>query len=205
MKTLRAMKNKPSKRKRIRDRNAAIRFASKIMRHKSGYVILEVETTGLGPHDVIISLAITDMDGRVLLDTHVKPAMKTEIPRNVTILTGISMEMLRDAPGFGQVYPKFQEITRDKTILTYDTGFTGEYLKETIWQEGLRIKTPRTKPFAQYYAMFKGDWLPERKRYRIPLINAPERTLVADCRAEVMVLQEMADDKPEGKVWWWLW
>ena len=202
MKKLQAMKNEPSKNKRIRDRNRAIRFAAKVLRRKSRYVILEVETTGLGPRDVIISMAVTNLNGAVLLDTLVKPVMKSEIPGNVTILTGISMEMLRDAPIFMQLYPKFREITAGKTVLTYDTGFAGRYLKETLRQEGLRMKLPRIKPFATRYAMFRGEWLPERNTYKIPLLHTPDRTLTGDCKAALNALEEMAGSEVERNRWW---
>jgi len=69
-------------------RNNAIRFARGVLAQKQNYLILDTETTGLGEKDVIIQMALIDLDGNVLLDSLVKPKKKKSISREATEVVG---------------------------------------------------------------------------------------------------------------------
>jgi len=67
-----------------------------------GCLILDTETTGLGDDAEIVEIAVIDSEGRVLLDTLVKPV--NPIPAEATAIHGITNEMVQDAESWPYVY-----------------------------------------------------------------------------------------------------
>ena len=55
------------------DRQARAREWAQWVLSTPGIVIIDTETTGIGPCDEVIELAVLDTHGRVLLDTLVRP------------------------------------------------------------------------------------------------------------------------------------
>ncbi len=77
------------------------------------YAILDIETTGLSPiNDKITEIAIYIHDGKNVINqysTLINP--DRNIPYNITRITGITNEMVKDAP-------QFWEVAKDIVILT---------------------------------------------------------------------------------------
>jgi len=77
------------------------------------YAIVDVETTGLSPvFDRIIEIAVVVYDGQQTLETYstlVNPEVR--LAPNVTRLTGITNELLQDAPKFYEIARKIVELT----------------------------------------------------------------------------------------------
>ena len=79
------------------------------------YAIVDIETTGgQSPADRITEIAIIIHDGEKIIDEFtslINPERR--IPYFVSRLTGISDEMVMDAPRFFEVAKKIVEITED--------------------------------------------------------------------------------------------
>jgi DNA polymerase III subunit epsilon len=96
------------------------------------YAIVDIETTGGSARlERITEIAIYIHDGEKIVDeysTLVNP--ERGIPYFITSLTGISNEMVEDAPKFFEVARKIVEITEGKTFVAHNAGFDYGFLKE---------------------------------------------------------------------------
>ncbi|BCC80200.1 MULTISPECIES: 3'-5' exonuclease [Bacillus] len=63
-----------------------------IFNNKSNFLVLDTQTTGLGETDEIVEIAVTDLDGKTLLNTLVKPTVP--ISDDATMIHGITNKMV---------------------------------------------------------------------------------------------------------------
>jgi DNA polymerase III subunit epsilon len=84
------------------------------------YLILDTETTGLGPGE-IIQIAIIDQTGQSLLNTFVKPV--DPIPTEATSIHGITSELCEFAPTWAVVREQVLSIIANKNLLVYNANF----------------------------------------------------------------------------------
>ncbi len=111
---------------------------------KGTYVVFDLETTGLnsyslsGTMDDIIELgACKIVDGTICerLSTYVKPTK--EITREITDLTGITPDMVSDAPEIGDVMADFFLFTRGATLVGHNViGFDWKFIDFYAQREG---------------------------------------------------------------------
>ena len=104
------------------------------------YVVFDLETTGLSPFkDEIIEIGAVkvDKEGKIVdtFSTLVKPAQP--VSEFVQNLTGISNEMLKDAPSIYTALPKFVVFVGDEIVVghnvTFDIAFVQQ--KAKIYQD----------------------------------------------------------------------
>ncbi len=93
------------------------------------YVVFDLETTGLKPeHAEIIEIgAVKIVDGRIVDQFQTFVGGGTMIPQNITALTGITNEMIADAPSARDVLPQFAAFCEGCCLVAhnaeFDTGF----------------------------------------------------------------------------------
>lgn len=89
------------------------------------YVVFDLETTGLEPaKDEIIEIgACKIQDGKIIetFATFVKPTKK--IPKEITELTGITEEMVADAPTINYVMPDFYKFCHGSIMVAHNISF----------------------------------------------------------------------------------
>lgn len=89
------------------------------------YVVFDVETTGLESRkDEIIEIgACKIINGKIeeVFSTFVKPTKK--IPKEITELTGITEEMVKDAPTINYVMPDFYKFCDGATLVAHNIQF----------------------------------------------------------------------------------
>jgi DNA polymerase-3 subunit epsilon len=107
-------------------------------------VFLDLETTGLSPRDD----GITEI-GAVILrageeprewSTLVKPPLP--IPPEIAALTGITNEMVRDAPRFAEVAQALAELLDGAVLVAHNARFDYAFLKQAFAREGLAFFVP---------------------------------------------------------------
>lgn len=108
------------------------------MATKRKYAIVDIETTGGMPRrDKITEIAILIHDGTKVIDqfdTLINP--ERSIPSEITRITGITNEMVHDAPKFYEVAKQIIEIL-DKTIfVAHNVRFDYSFIKEEFQQLG---------------------------------------------------------------------
>ena len=98
------------------------------------YVVVDVEATGAKlPPNRIIELGAYRISGRKIVDsflTLVNPEIP--IPRFVMTLTGISNEMVKEAPLFADVAPRWLEFVKDAVLIAHNSPFDTNFLNHEI-------------------------------------------------------------------------
>ena len=102
------------------------------------FAILDIETTGGSPKtEKITEIAIFFHDGEKVVDewsTLLNP--EKNIPYFITGLTGITNEMVADAPKFYEVAKELVELTEDHTIIGHNVNFDYSFIKSEFKRLG---------------------------------------------------------------------
>lgn len=102
------------------------------------YAILDIETTGGSPKsEKITEIAIFIHNGTEIIDefsTLINP--EKSIPYFITGLTGISNELVADAPKFFEVARKIVEITEDCIVVGHNVQFDYSFIRSEFQQLG---------------------------------------------------------------------
>lgn len=103
------------------------------------YVVLDIETTGFDPNfDEIIELAgikYTDRVETARFDSLVRP--ENAIGSYITMLTGITNDMVADAPRIADILPGFLDFVGDAVIVGHNVGFDINFLYDNAERLGL--------------------------------------------------------------------
>jgi len=98
------------------------------------YVVVDVEATGAKlPPNRIIELGAYSISGRKIVDsflTLVNPEIF--IPRFVMALTGINNEMVKTAPVFAEVAPRWLEFVEDAVLIAHNAPFDTTFINHEI-------------------------------------------------------------------------
>lgn len=109
---------------------------------RSLYTIVDIETTGGSSRsDRITEIAIFVHDGEKVIDQFVSLINpERSIPYFITGLTGISNEMVADAPKFYEVARKIVEITEGKIFVAHNAGFDYHFIRQEFKNLGYKFK-----------------------------------------------------------------
>ena len=106
------------------------------------YTIIDIETTGGRPQfDKITEIAVFVHDGNKIIDKFeslVNP--EQTIPYFITALTGISNEMVADAPKFYELAKKIIEITEGNIFVAHNAKFDYGFIQEEFKNLGYTFK-----------------------------------------------------------------
>lgn len=99
-------------------------------------VVLDLETTGLSPHrHKITEIAAVKVQGREILDSfHTLVNPEQPIPRFITKLTGITDDMVKDAPTIEHALPSLKEFMGDLAIVGHNVAFDYGFLAHNFRQ-----------------------------------------------------------------------
>lgn len=100
-----------------------------ILNNKDGYVILDVEATGLDFDDKIIEISIIDMHGNTLLNTYVNT--DKEINYSAYEIHGITKEDIKDSPKFEDIIKDIEKAILNKRVLAYNSEFDIRLLRQS--------------------------------------------------------------------------
>jgi DNA polymerase III subunit epsilon len=102
------------------------------------YAIVDIETTGGSPrYEKITEIAIMIHDGEKIVDefvTLINP--EKNIPYFITNLTGITNEMVADAPKFYEVARKIVELTDNKIFVAHNVNFDYNFIRSEFQNLG---------------------------------------------------------------------
>lgn len=174
------------------------------------FLILDTETTGVDSNAEIVSLAIIDARGSILMNERFKPVQP--IPLGATNIHGITNEMVADCRSFP--YQDVFNLINGKQVVVYNADFDSAMLYRstkvvtTAYFDWHRIATWHCvmKEFARIY----GDWDYRRKSFRwqklatamayynVPVVNAHDA--LADCLSTLEVCRAMVGNHPVQEV-----
>ena len=170
-------------------------------------LILDVETTGLDGSAEIVSISIIDHNGNVRLSTYVKPIKPINEHGRAYAVNGISNAMVANAPRFGEIYPFIEWVTRNKTIIAYNSDFDEGMIETHLKRYSLPalhnvewycLMTWFATGYGRYnYRRRRHDWvsLVDACRYMDVDHTAPHEA-VGDCQASLRLLRALATWKP---------
>jgi DNA polymerase-3 subunit epsilon len=107
------------------------------------YAVVDVETTGgMSARHRITEIAIFVHDGRQIVEefsTLLNP--EAIIPYGITRLTGISNEMVADAPRFCEVAKTIVELTRGRIFVAHHAAFDYHFIRSEFLRLGYSFKS----------------------------------------------------------------
>ncbi len=96
------------------------------------FAIIDIETTGNSyKHGQITEIAIIQHNGKEITGSFsslIRPEM--DIPLFITRLTGITNEMVKDAPRFYEIARKIVEMTSGRIFVAHNVQFDYRFVKE---------------------------------------------------------------------------
>ncbi len=101
------------------------------------FCVVDLETTGSGPQASITEFGAVKVRGGEVLGefrTLVNPG--THIPGFIAVLTGITNQMVADAPSLAQVLPSWLEFSRGSVLVAHNARFDIGFLKRACEQFG---------------------------------------------------------------------
>ncbi len=96
-----------------------------------GFIVLDIETTGINPmYHKITEIGAIKIEKETIVETfnHLINPM-ADIPKNITQLTGITNEMVKDKPTIEWVLPRFISFTEEYPILGHNIHFDYSFIK----------------------------------------------------------------------------
>ncbi len=108
---------------------------------RDSYVVFDIETTGFSPvkNRIIEIGAVKVEDGRIVdkFSTFVNP--KTPIPFRIEQLTGISDEMVMDAPVIEEVLPEFLKFCEGTIFVAHNASFDMSFIMENAARQNIPL------------------------------------------------------------------
>jgi DNA polymerase-3 subunit epsilon len=129
-------------------------------------VLLDCETTGgRAKYHRVIEIGLLVIENGQLVETwqsFINP--ETIIPRHIQKLTGISPNMVENAPKFGEISELLQEKLKDRTLVAHNARFDYSFLKSEFERAGIAYSTKplcSVKMSRNLYPQFKRHGLSE--------------------------------------------
>ena len=112
----------------------------------AGFVVFDLETTGAKtpPCRVTEIGAYRVRNGEIVEEFHTLVNPETPIPFFISMLTGITDEMVKDAPKFGDVADSFLRFIGDSVLVAHNAGFDMRFLNHEVGRlfEDYRLANP---------------------------------------------------------------
>lgn len=138
------------------------------------FVIIDFETTGLSNRDKIIEIGYAHVRGNEIVRTGgkiINPGIDRLNPK-ITDITGITMNMVREADRIEDIFPKFHRFIKNKIIVAHNAPFDMRFLNnhlETMGEEKIGTYLCTKKLFKEYKKTKgiedKGERLEDLVRY----------------------------------------
>ena len=106
------------------------------------FVVFDLETTGLSPmKDEITEIgAVKIKNGQIIDQFHTLVNPGCSIPYRITKLTGISDDLVKNAPKIKDVLPKFMEFCHHNILIAHNAKFDISFIKNKARNINLNVK-----------------------------------------------------------------
>ena len=137
---------------------------------KSDFVVFDIETTGFHPRtDDILEIGAVKVRGNELVDsffTTVRP--KKPIPLEVIKLTGISDDMVKDAPVVQEALEKFKAFIGNSVLVAHNAAFDVGFIRMNMAKNlNVNLENPVIDTVSMGRALF-----PDLKNYKLKTLCA---------------------------------
>tara|TARA_B100001109_G_scaffold253925_1_gene252539 strand:+ start:7655 stop:9028 length:1374 start_codon:yes stop_codon:yes gene_type:complete len=166
------------------------------------YAIVDLETTGgSATKSRITEVAIVKHDGNQIVEefqTLINP--QREIPPQIVRLTGITDEMVIDAPTFSQVADQIEKLTQDCIFVAHNVNFDYSFLRAAFQQNGQSFKRKKlcTVRLSRKLLPGKASYSLGKlcKSEEIPLQN--RHRAMGDAKATALLFEKLLKIDTEG-------
>ncbi len=150
------------------------------------FCVVDVETTGGSPATAALTeiAAAKYRGGECLGEFQTLVDPRCGVPPLITVLTGISDDMVRDAPSVASVLPALLEFVRGTVVVGHNIGFDLSFLDAALAVEGYE---PLTNTSVDTLAL-------ARRLVRPDVPNCKLRTLAGALRLEHLPSHRALDD-----------
>jgi DNA polymerase-3 subunit epsilon len=173
--------------------NEAIQWSINVLEQAEKWVILDTETTGLYNAE-IVQIGIIDLSGKIILDSLVKPTIP--IPIEVSMIHGITDDMVENSPSFSLIYPKIKEALENKFVCIYNAEFDISILKYCCLLHNLPLLGLKNKStcLMEIYSQFYGEWSNYYDDYKWQPLGG-NHGVIGDCQAALQLIKDMASSE----------
>ncbi|MYE27040.1 MAG: 3'-5' exonuclease [Chloroflexi bacterium] len=134
-------------------RRQAIQWAQNLLAHR--FYVLDTETTGLGPADEIVQIAILDGSGAAVMNQLIKPTIP--IPPVASAVHGIQDSDVVESPSFKEIYIRLSALLAGQVVIAYNMDFDWRMLQQTASRFRLpAMRIGKRDCAMKQYARFKG-------------------------------------------------
>jgi ATP-dependent DNA helicase DinG len=185
------------------------------------YILLDFETTGLSAeNDEIIEVGALKMEGFEVIGTFQKLTRpKKPIPRPIVELTGITNEMVAEAPVFADIALEFSEFLEDLPIVAHNSQMEQEFLDHHLSPlvSGIAYTVHNSIELLALILPEKGSHSLESMRTWAKVEREDAHRAMADCEDLLSVMKvaydHVREDRPWLSIvtqnylqnWWWNW
>ena len=158
------------------------------------YIVFDLETTGFTPAtaEIIEIGALRMIGGKVDEGFHSYVKPRCFLPRHITELTGISSEMLDDAPRIEAVIPHFLRFLDKKplTLVAHNASFDCRFMNAVCGCMGLdfcRYDIFDSLKAARAYVPTESHKLPDIKEFLG--LDFPSHNAIDDCKVTAYLME----------------
>lgn len=181
-------------------RRIAIKEARKLL--QSDFVVMDTETTGLGPDAEIVEISIIDAGGTDLFTSLVRPNMPI-LPELVAI-HGIDNGMVRNAPTWADVHDCVMHLFSGRKLAIYNADYDLRMIRQCSQAAGCRLPdlSRQAKCVMNIFSKFVGEWSDKHGNWKWHKLSAAAQACgvdatgahraAADCRMTLGVLRHVA-------------
>ncbi len=159
------------------------------------FAVVDIETTGGNANlGKMTEIAIVITDGESIIeeyDSLVDPGM--HIPPFITNLTGITNQMVEDAPPFHHIASKVADLLKDKVFVAHNVNFDYSFIKKELEEAGFQAPTKK-----MCTVRYSRKMVPGHKSYSLGNIclhfgikNMDAHRAMSDTKATVQLLHEL--------------
>ena len=170
----------------------------------SEYVVFDIETTGLSKkHNKIIEIgAVKVKDGEVVdtFSEFINPGVP--IPYQIEQLTSINDDMVKDAPMFDVIVPRFVEFCGDDIVVAHNASFDTGFVRMNVEELGLKFDNTVLDTMTLSHILLPelGKFTLDRVCKELKVVNAHHHRAIDDAEATAKVFFKLLDMLKERDV-----
>ena len=159
------------------------------------FAVVDIETTGGNAKTgKITEIAIVITDGESIIEEYESLVDPDQfIPPFITNLTGITNQMVEDAPDFGQIAEKVSQLLSDKIFVAHNVNFDYSFIKKQLEESGYPISKKK-----MCTVRYSRKMVPGNPSYSLGNIcsyfgikNLDAHRAMSDTKATVQLLHEL--------------